>query len=95
MSIVNVCMRVVCVRIHNSEFCKSFVYVCSRARACVYTTVSYVSHVCVRMCVPACVCVRACVCAGVVHNSELLNVLAVSSGTPAMNSLAASERKVG
>ena len=75
----------------------SHLCMCVRARACVYTTVSYVSHVCVRMCVPACVCVRACacVCAGVVHNSELLNVLAVSSGTPAMNSLAASERKVG
>ena len=40
-------------------------------------------------------CVRVCVRAGVVHKSELLNVLAVSSGTPEMNSLAASERKVG
>ena len=89
------------------------------ARACVYTTVSYVSHVCVRACVRVracecvracvcvrvrtcvrvcvCVCVRACVCVcgGGGHKNELLNVLAVSSGTPEMNSLAASERKVG
>ena len=74
-------------------------HVCVRACVCACASVRVCARVCVRVCVcvRACVraCVRVCVCAGVVHKSELLNVLAVSSGTPEMNSLAASERKVG